>query len=420
MSRRGFFAELQYQSRRAAQDRQRAEREAIRNHVATSRLWEQARKAEERAQLELAKATESERKKLGKDIRAAHMATREAEVAEKNGRLLETYDDLGSLLASTLSVDDYVDLRSLRVVVAHPPFGRTDLEMPLASPKRSPDPKEPVLRMPGEPTGLASIFGKKKYEQALDDAQHEHEDASREWRDACRKLRVQFTEAEAAHAKAEAVRAADLKSERVRYAKECSARESEAAQHNKKLVELIANLGYGTPEAIQEYITIVLSNSVYPEHFPVTHEFEFDASVAELSLRVLVPPPSDMPTVKAYKYNKTAEEITSTPLPQKECKARYESAIHQVALRSFHEIFESDRRGLIKTISLEVGTKTVDPATGQRTFLRFVSVAAERETFLQFDLSAVVPGLTLQRLGAAVSKNPYALVAAERSGVRRS
>ena len=80
----------------------------------------------------------------------------------------------------------------------------------------------------------------------------------------------------------------------------------------------------------------------------MTHEFEFDPSTAELRLRVSVPPPSEVPTVKGYKYKKSADEITSTSLSQKECRERYASAVHQVALRSFHEVFESDRRGLIK------------------------------------------------------------------------
>ena len=135
---------------------------------------------------------------------------------------------------------------------------------------------------------------------------------------------------------------------------------------------------------------------------------------------MLVPGPSDVPEIKSYKYTKATDEIASTTLSQKECRDRYNGAIHQVALRSLHEVFESDRRGLIKTISLEVGTNTIDPATGQQTYVPFVIAAAERETFLAFELSAVVPALTLARLGAAVSKNPYSLVAAERSGVRRS
>jgi restriction system protein len=133
-----------------------------------------------------------------------------------------------------------------------------------------------------------------------------------------------------------------------------------------------------------------------------------------------VPAPSELPTAKAYKYAKASDEIVATALSQKECRERYASAVHQIALRSFHEVFEADRRGLIRTVRLEVGTTATDPATGRSAYIAFVIAAADRETFLTFDLSAVVPAMTLARLGAAVSKNPYALAPAERAGVRRA
>ncbi len=107
-------------------------------------------------------------------------------------------------------------------------------------------------------------------------------------------------------------------------------------------------------------------------------------------------------------------------MSQKACRERFASVVYQVALRSLHEVFEADRRGIIKTISVEVGSNTADPATGIPTYILFVVVAAERALFLSFDLSAVVPALTLERSGASVSKNPYGLVAAEVTGVRRS
>lgn len=420
MARRGFFAELQHQSRVAARERERAELEAYRRHVAAVRQAEQAKKASERAQTKLVKATESERKRLEKEAREAHVAAMEAEVIERNGKLEQIYEEIDSLLASTLKVDDYVDLKSLRVEVTHQPFDRTDLEVPIPQPNRIPDPKEPVLVVPDPPSGLFSIFGKKKYAEAVGNAQRAHEQAVMEWRAACRDVQVRRQKAEEVRARDEARRLDTLKSELERYSKECAAQESEAVDRNAKLDELITNLAYGTADAIQEYVSIVLSNSVYPDHFQVAHEFEFDPSTAELRLRVLVPGPSEIPEIKSYKYTKATDEITSTSLSQRECRDRYAGAIHQVALRSFHEVFESDRRGLIKTISLEVGTNTIDPATGQQTYVPFVIAAAERETFLAFNLSSVVPTLTLGRLGAAVSKNPYSLVAAERSGVRRS
>ena len=219
-------------------------------------------------------------------------------------------------------------------------------------------------------------------------------------------------------ARAEAQRITDLAAERTRYAQECEAREAKAVESNLRLDELIANLGYGVLDAVQEYVSIVLSNSVYPKHFPVSHDFEFDPVSAELKLRVSVPGPDTIPTVKSYKYAKSTEEIATTALSQKACRDRYASAIYQVALRSFHEVFEADRRGLIKTISLTVGTETVDPATGNLTYVPFVVAGAERESFVKFNLSAVVPELTLHHLGASVSKNPHGLVEPRRSCAR--
>jgi restriction system protein len=344
----------------------------------------------------------------------------EAEAAAKNAELAQRCADLDSLLAATLSLDDYVDLTTLRARAAHPPFDRADLEAPLPPQPPLPDPVQPTLKEPASPTGLAGLFGRKKHAEALEEAQRAHELALKAWRAECVSVAARLEKAKEAWARAEARRVEALASERQRYERECAAREADVVECNLRLEALIANLGYGTPEAIQEYVSIVLSNSVYPEHFAVTHEFEFEPATAELRLRVQVPGPEAIPTIKAYKYAKASDEILGTALSQKECRERYASAIQQVALRSFHEVFEADRRGLIKTVSLEVGTHAIDPATGRAAWLPFVIAAAEREAFLTFELAAVVPALTLEKLGAAVSKNPYALVAVQRAGVRRS
>ena len=140
-----------------------------------------------------------------------------------------------------------------------------------------------------------------------------------------------------------------LEAERERYAAECAVREADVAEQNSALDALIANLGYGATDAVEEYISIVLSNSVYPEQFSVRHEFTFDPSTAELALRCLVPGPDQIPTTKAFKYNKTSDEITETQLSEKATRDRYAGAVHQVALRSLHEVFEADRRALVRS-----------------------------------------------------------------------
>lgn len=416
-----FLSELNRAAKIMAREHEKAMRAAERERVAAVRLAEQARKADERAAAQLTRAQAADRKRLEKEAKAAHLAAQTAEVDELNLDLNAKYEDIDSLLAATLDVDDYVDLESLRVVVDHPRFDRPELREPVRPPAPIPDPPEPVFIAPPPPTGISSVFGgAKKHARAVEAAKARHEEAVAQWNDSLLQLERDRQVAAEKHERIEKNRLAMLQAETARYERECAAREAEAVKRNAAVDELIANLGYGVPEAVQEYVSIVLDNSVYPEHFPVTHEFSFEAATAELRLRVLVPPPDQVSDIKAYKYVKASDEISTTKLSQKACRDRYASAVHQVALRSIHEVFEADRRGLIQTVSLEVGTDTVHPATGLRGFIPFVAVASERKAFMEFDLSAIVPSATLDHLGAALSKDPYRLVASDTKGVRRA
>lgn len=418
MARRGFFAELQRQAKVAAKDAERAQAARARQHTAAVREAERAQKAAARAAAQAARASTADKKRLEKEAKEAHQAAMQATVDERNGELESAYEEIDSLLAATLDVDDFVDLEALRETVEHPPFDKPELEAPIPPPPPIPDPPEPQYVEPPPPSGL---FGKKrKQEEAIAAARAQHEAAHQSWQ---AEMALQPGRQQAAleeHAKAEELRVQRLEAERARYVAECAAREAEVAEQNGSLDALIANLGYGTTEAVEEYISIVLSNSVYPEHFPVRHEFTFDPSSAELSLRCLVPGPDKVPSTKSFKYAKAADEVTETALPQKAVKDRYTGAMNQVALRSLHEVFEADRRGLIRSIAVQVGTETIDPATGVETYVPFVAVGADRATFTGFELSSVVPAATLAHLSAAVSKNPHGLVPADLSGIRKA
>lgn len=420
MARRGFFAELHHQMVKAERQRIARERAAARAHTAAVREAERAQRKHEQDQVKASRAAEQDRKRLEKEARESHVLAMEAEAEERTLKVEEIYDELDSLLTSTLAVDDYVDLQSLRPKVEHPPFPHPELESPRPSPGRAADPPEPTLEEPPPPTGLSAVFGKKKHLAAVEAARERHSDALQRWREECDRLATTHRAAVAKHAREEAKRIDALVDARNSYARDCEAREREVAARNLELDKLIANLGYGTPEAVNEYVAIVLANSVYPEHFPVGHEAVFDPASAELRLEVSIPPPDAIPTAKSYKYSKAADEVICTELPQKAVKERYASIVNQVSLRSFHEVFESDRRGLIKTVALVVGTRAIDPATGRSAFVPFVIAAADRETFTSFDLSAVNPASTLERLGASVSKNPFALTPTQIRGVRKS
>lgn len=419
MPRRRFCAELQYQNQLAAKRQAQAERAAGRQFAAAQREAEQARRRAERARAQEARASAAQQKEAEREAKRLHEEAMLAEVESLNAQLAQTYDEIDSILSATLAVDDYVDLERLRTVAEHPPFSRLDLEVPTPPPAPVPTPREPLFVEPEEPKGLGGLFGKKRHAEAISAAQAKFAEDHRSWEAEVAAVANRQQELMREHAATEEGRIAELQRARAEYERESEAREAAAVEANQKLDVLIAGLGAGVDSAIQEYVSIVLSNSVFPEAFPVQHEFEFDADLEELRLTVLVPRPDALPMVREYKYVKAKDTITEIALPQKDVTNRYSDAVYKTALRSLHEIFESDRAGHINTIALTVACNALDPATGLERRVPLVAVGVERASFTTFDLSNIVPLATLRHIGASVSKNPYELIAIdETQGVR--
>ena len=412
--RRGILAEMQHQQR-LSQARANA---SARAQTQARAQAQRARAAQERANAAADRASEAERKRYEREAKAAYVELRSAEVDELNEDLSLEYAEIDGLLTATLEVDDFVDLESLKVQAEHPPFPRWDLETPVPAPLPTPVPPAPTYVEPPAPSGL---FGKKKkFDEAQQKAKSEFAQAQSQWESYRNWIPGRDAEAAREHAELEAGRLQLLAVERERYEAACRFRESKVSGQNSAIDDLIAGLAYGAVDAVQEYVGIVLANSVYPDSFPVEHDAEFDPKTAELRLRVTVPAPDTVRTVKAFRYVKSSDEITETQLTKTAANERYAGALHQVALRSLHEIFEADRRGIIQTISAEIGPETNDPATGRQSFIPLIAVAAPRDSFMEIDLGRVVPLATLQHLGAAIAKNPSALVPVDGSGVRRS
>ncbi len=421
MAKRGFFAEMNYQAQQAEKRRRQQEAQAVRAHNAAVRDHERAVKAAERARAAASRASEAERKAAEMEAARLHLEARTAEVEALNTELTSSYDDIDSLLAWTLDTDDFVDLESLKVTAEHPPFDPGKLGTSVAPVPELVYPPQPAYVEPPAPKGLSSAFGgKKKHAEAVAAAQAEHQQAVAFWHEKNTKSHEHHVAALAKREQDEADRLVKLAEADAAYKAECAQRESEAAAKNEELTKFINDLAFDVEYAIEDYVGIVLSNSVYPDAFPVEHDHSFDLTTRELTMKVDIPEPAAVPSVKEYKYVKAKDEIAATQLTAKVQKDRYTGAVHQVAVRTLHEVFEADRAGKIHSIALTVGTDTIAPATGQPEYVPLVMVAADRETFNSFDLANVVPKATLDHLGAAVSKSPFDLTPADTSrGVRQ-
>jgi restriction system protein len=394
---------------------------ASRAHQKTVQAAERAQRDSERAQNNAAKSSAAAQKSAQQEATRLHRESRIANTEELNSSLEATYAEIDSILVNTLLVDDFVDLNELRVIVRHKPFEPTpELTLPTFPAVPTELPPEPKFDEPPEPKGLSSLLGgKKRHEQAVTAARLEHTQRLAIWSIEMERIRVLHVSQQFAQETKEDARVRALAEEKARYDEDCRRVEAEIEKQNSQLDTLINGLAFDVPAAIQEYVGIVLSNSVYPDSFPVDHEFTFDIATRELTMTVFIPEPSVIPTVKEYKYVPAKDEIAPTQLPQKSVKDRYSSAVVQVAIRSLHEVFEADRASKIHSISLTVAVQHLDAGTGKPTQTPVACVSAEKEGFSTFDLAKVVPLATLQHLAGVVSKNCYDLVPVDSTGVRK-
>lgn len=397
--RRGFFAELQHQQRLAEQRQRREQAAAVREYNRAVREHERAVREHERAVREHDKAVQRVHEEMQRAT--AEMMTAEA---------ADIFEQIDSILDATLDVDDYVDIESLKQTVENPPFGHEDLVKPVRAPKLEKPPAEPTFAPPPEPTGLSKLFGKKAHAQAVADAHAAWVAKHKQWSDYVKHaLPKKNAQLQAKHADAENTRQEKLASAQAEYERECADRARLVEEANVQVEAFGKALAAGESDAVDQYVGLVLSNSVYPEVFDVDHDYSFDAELGELTVSATVPGPSGIPSVKAYKYVAAADEIRETQSTQKEQRERYNRAVAAVAVRTFHEVFEADRQERIKTISLTVKTNAINPATGLYEDFTFVRAAADREEFTQFDLSNVEPAETLAHMRSSVSKNAFGL-----------
>ena len=419
--RRGFLAEMQYQGRQAEKRNRQHQAAAARANLAAQRESDRRQRELARLQAAMTRASSADRVRLEREAAQAYVQSRVAEVEARNAELAAVYEEVDGLLAATLDVDDYVDLRAMKIDrVEHPPFDPGVLMTPTAPLPDLVYPPQPVFQQPPPPGGLSAAFGgRKKHDAIVARARSDFETALQQWQSQCAQMHADFAGATQDWTAAEAARVEQLAAAQAAYDQQCHARQQQADEQNAALDQLVSDLAFDVEAAINDYVDIVLSNSVYPESFPVTYDHEFDLETRELSLTVYVPAPSTVPVVKEYRYTRSTDQVAAPALPVKAQKDRYAGAVWQVAVRTVHEVFEADRNAKIRTVALSVVTRAIDPATGLEHLVPLVIAAADRDAFAQFDLANVVPHATLTHLGAALSKSPFDLIPANTTrGVR--
>lgn len=408
------------------------------------KVWEQQRawgEQEKRKRLAEAKKAERERKKREADATKAERERKKAQVARKKEKAEEdtaaAQAAIGAcrrILADGLTARPGLDWASLRVTPDRPEF--VFGEAPPSRPTGEPEPRwEPPggapsldaaqrsVGVPGERPFLEKLLGglRRAREQKLAEARalhqkhmERHEEhvrhAREQYEKACRDHAKRAHEASERHEAAKEAYQTRLHEAEARHAEHVAQIKAEADGHNRTLDGMRERLAEGEGEATEWYVATLLDRSEYPSEIEVEPEVAYDPHAETVVVSYRLPNPDEIPNVKGLRYVASRDETTVVELKPKERDALYEETIHQVALRTIHEVLGAPDTPHVGSVVFNGWVNGVDSKTGQEFTSCIVSCMAAREQFEELNLELVAPKDCLRGLGA-LDAGPLALLA---------
>lgn len=378
-----------------------------------------------KAHLKLLQWNEQWEKKQAALAKRKKAASKKAAVEEKKAsataQTIEAQAELEALeriLAATLDVDDTIDWAELKNVE----------EFPEPKPGRPTYPPSPQpLTLPDRPTAKSRGF---RSDLSLLDKlipsrrRTRLEEAQAEWD---RKRHVADTEFELQTLEHKnSVEELDRKFEAdlVAWNERRGEYLSAQASDNALVDALREKYRDRDPSGVEEYCSLVLEHSVYPDSFPTAFELEYTPDNGMLVIDYELPDIDDMSTLREVKYVQSRDDFDEKHIADSQRRSLYDGLIYQVALRTVHEVYEADQIDALQSVVFNGIVESTDKGTGQRTRACILSLQAGRDEFLAINLAAVDPRECFKKLkGVAASKlhslTPVApIVMLERDDVR--
>lgn len=242
-------------------------------------------------------------------------------------------------------------------------------------------------------TGLDRLLVRRRKRKEAE-AETELEGARSRWRSDCEIVDHKNQQAEAEYQK----QLKDWKEQRAEH------KVSQSKQH-AEIDQLEAQYRTSDASAVEFFCLEALSHSPYSQTFPQKCTMSFDSASGVLILDYDLPNKADLPNLKEVKYIATRNQIQEVPTSDAWLNRTYDEVLYQIALRSLHELFSADTSAVLKSIVFNGWVHSIDRATGAETYGCILSLQANRDEFLEINLSQVDPKACFRRLkGVASSK----------------
>jgi restriction system protein len=165
----------------------------------------------------------------------------------------------------------------------------------------------------------------------------------------------------------------------------------------------------GERSAVEEFFSIVLERSDYPEYFPREFAIAFNPVTKILVCDYQLPSPGALPTLKEVTYVKSRKALVEKHLSKKESEAMYDSVVYQTCLRTIHELFSADEFGVLDLVTFNGWVRDVDRGTGKDINPCILSLQVSRQVFEEIDLPRVDPKACFKTLKGVGSTKLHAL-----------
>ena len=187
---------------------------------------------------------------------------------------------------------------------------------------------------------------------------------------------------------------------------------------NQALAKFRADYKDGKHDSVIRYIEQVLANSKYPDNYKPKNSISYDQSGKVLVLDFQLPSEQDLPAHESAKFTVSTQTISYKEMSASARAKLHESVMYQVALRTIHEIFESDVEGHVEGVVFNGYLEGTDRKTGASTNNCIMSVSASKDKFEEINLAAIDPkecfkglkGISASKLNSSTPVKPIATV----------
>ncbi len=126
-----------------------------------------------------------------------------------------------------------------------------------------------------------------------------------------------------------------------KYLKEKSDFETKKNRNNGEMVYLKKHFEESDKEAVERYISIVLTKSQYPADFEHDFDIIYLKDKKTVIVNFLFPDIDDFPITEKYTYNRSTDGIEELLMTKAKALTFYSNVLYSVGIRTIHEIFES-------------------------------------------------------------------------------